>query len=199
MKASKSRRSDHPVDPMFLERWSPRAFAPETMPKADLLTILEAARWSASAFNIQPWRFVWARRETPDWDRLLGLLVEKNRDWAKNASAIVIVLSDSLRRREGKEDAPSGTHAFDTGLAAASLVLQAQALGWWAHGMEGIDKARTLEEVNAPEGYEVQVAFALGRRGEPDDLPENLREREAPSDRLPLGAIAFEGRMAPPF
>ena len=66
------RQADHPVSPMFLDRWSPRALSGETIPLETLLTIFEAARWAPSASNSQPWRFVYARRDTPAWDFFWG-------------------------------------------------------------------------------------------------------------------------------
>jgi len=83
-----ARTPDHPVEDIFVSRWSPRAFDRSEMPEADLKTILEAARWAPSAFNVQPWRFVYARRGEAGWDDLVGLLNPFNRDWAQHASAL---------------------------------------------------------------------------------------------------------------
>ena len=83
MTNANSRTADYPIDPMFLERWSPRAFTGEPISETDLLTMLEAARWAASSYNSQPWRFIYARRDTPHWDRFLDLLVPHNQSWVK--------------------------------------------------------------------------------------------------------------------
>src|SRR5438874_10836241 len=125
------RRSDHPVDPLFLARWSPRAFDRSIMPEADLLTMFEAARWAPSAFNVQPWRFLYARREGSDWALFLDLLIPWNRQWAESASVLVYVLSD---RMSGSGEVPSHSHSFDAGAAWAFLALQAARLGYQAHG-----------------------------------------------------------------
>ena len=106
------RQPDFPIDPIFHTRWSPRAFAPEPMPETDLLRALEAARWAPSAYNVQPWRFVYALRGDAFWERFLDVLVPFNRSWAANASALVFVVSDTLLRYEG-ELSPSRSHAFD--------------------------------------------------------------------------------------
>ena len=188
------RRPDHPIDPLFLDRWSPRAFSGEGIEEADLLTILEAARWAPSSYNSQPWRFLWARRGTPAWDRLLDLLVPFNRGWAKDAGALVVLVSNPLMRPPGADkDVPSHSHSLDAGTASGFLALQANQMGWFVHGMVGFDMDCAFADLNVPTGYRVEAAYAIGRRGDPASLPEQLRAREAPSDRKPLSELAFEG------
>ena len=188
------RTADHPIDPVFLERWSPRAFTGEQLPEADLLTMLESARWAPSSYNSQPWRFAYARRDTPHWDRFLGLLVPFNQSWAVNASALVINISNSLMRPPGSDkDVPSPTHSFDAGTASGYLALQAHKMGWHAHGMVGFDKERAFTELGVSAGYRVEATYAIGRMGNVAALPENLRDRERPSSRMLLSEIAFEG------
>ena len=53
MTSSNNRESQYPIDKIFLDRWSPRAYSNETMPEKDLLTILKAAHWAPSASNLQ--------------------------------------------------------------------------------------------------------------------------------------------------
>jgi nitroreductase len=192
-----NRTSDHDIDPMFLERWSPRAFTPETISDADLMSIFEAARWAPSSYNSQPWRFVYARRDTPHWDKLLGLLIEFNQSWAKNASALVIMASQSTMTPPGKTDpVPSHSHSMDAGSAWGYAALQAMKLGWHTHGMVGFDLDRAFAELGFPPGYRVEMAFAIGRKGDPATLPDAMREREVPSPRKPLSETVFEGRFA---
>jgi len=188
------RRSDHPVDPLFLARWSPRAFDRSEMPEADLLTIFEAARWAPSAFNAQPWRFLYARREGPDWALFLDLLIPWNQQWAESASVLVYVLSDRLTT-SGSGEAPSHSHSFDAGAAWAYLALQAARLGYHAHGMSGVEFERAQGALAVPERFRIEAAVAIGRLGDPAALPEKLRAREVPSTRKPLDEIAFEGRF----
>jgi len=92
MTTANSRSTDYPIDPLFLQRWSPRSFTAAPISEYDLMTILEAARWAPSAFNSQPWRFIYARRDTAHWPKLLGLLTQSNQLWAKNASALISAL-----------------------------------------------------------------------------------------------------------
>lgn len=189
------RLADHPIEPIFLDRWSPRAFDGAPLPESDLYSILEAGRWAPSAFNIQPWRFVYARHGDENWQTFLQFLDPGNSAWAQNASALVLLLSDSLVSGDGsRPDRPSRTHSFDAGAAWAQIALQATALGYQAHAMAGLDYDTAAGALNVPERYRVEIAIAIGRRVDPASLPQELRDREAPSHRLPLRDIAFAGR-----
>lgn len=188
------RRSDHPVDPLFLARWSPRAFDAAAMPEADLASLIEAARWAPSAYNYQPWRFLYAHRGDANWQGFLDLLVPFNASWARDASALIFVLSDRLMAADGNgEPSPSHSHSFDAGAAWAQLALQATRLGYQAHGMAGIDFERARTHLAVPERFRIEIAIAIGRRADPARLPEALRDRERPSQRRPIREIAFAG------
>jgi nitroreductase len=189
-----SRSTDYPIDPLFLERWSPRSFTGATMPEYELFTILEAAHWAPSAFNSQPWRFIYARRDTAHWPRLLGLLTESNQLWAKNASVLIILVSKmTVLPRGAEKEVPSWSHSLDAGAAWCSLALQAQRSGWAAHGMVGFDRERATSELGVPSGYRVEAAIAIGKRGDKSLLPESLKAREQPNDRMPLAQVVGEG------
>ena len=194
MTSANSRTSDYPIDPMFLERWSPRAFTPEAISEADLLSMLEAGRWAASSYNSQPWRFLYALRDTPHWQTFFDLLVPFNQGWAKNASALMILVSNSLMRPPGAEkDVPSHSHSLDAGTASGYVALQAMKMGWYVHGMVGFDMDRAFAELNVPQGYRVEAAYAVGKMGDKSSLPEAMQEREQPSPRRPLSELAFAG------
>ena len=131
---------DRPIETVFLERWSPRAFDAASMPMADLLTVLEAARWAPSAYNVQPWRLLYSLRGDTYWQTYLSLLDRFNSSWAQHASALVVVLSDSMMPGDGSgPDKRSRSHSFDAGAAWTQLALQATALGYQAHAMAGLD------------------------------------------------------------
>jgi nitroreductase len=188
------RLPDHPVDPLFLERWSPRAFDESDLPNEDLLTIFEAARWAPSAFNSQPWRFLYAHRGDENWDRFLGLLIPWNQSWAHSASVLVYILSDRTPMTDkAGEPATSHTHSFDAGAAWVSLALQATRMGYHAHGMSGVDFDRARIELSIPERYRVEAAAVIGRIGDPSILSERLQAREMPSSRNRVGDFAFRG------
>lgn len=190
------REPDHPVDPLFFERWSPRAFDGSEVPDADLMTMFEAARWAPSAFNSQPWRFLYAKRGDASWELFLSLLIPWNRSWAHSASVLIYILSDSLPMT-GKDGAPVGSHShsFDAGAAWVSLALQATRMGYFAHGMSGVEFERAQAELGVPERWRIEAAAVVGRIGDPASLPEKMRAREAPSGRRPVADFAFPGRF----
>jgi nitroreductase len=196
MTSFETRTADHEIEPIFLQRWSPRAFTGEAMPQAELMRIFEAARWAPSSYNSQPWRYVYAHRDTPDWPLFLGLLVEFNRSWAEHAAVLIVALSKSTMRSIGTEkDVPSHSHSFDAGAAWGNMALQATALGWHAHGMVGFDMPKAFADLEVPAGYRVEAAIALGRKGDKAILPEPMQQREAPNSRDKVEAFAFEGRF----
>ena len=187
---SETRKAGHEVDEIFLDRWSPRAMSGESVSEEDLLTLFEAARWAPSSYNNQPWRILYARRGAEHWDAFLGLLVEGNQAWAKDAGALLLFVSKETFDFNGK---PYPTHSFDTGAAWENLALQATMLGLVTHGMQGFDYERARAELRVPEGFRVEAMVAVGHPGDPARLPEPLREREAPSGRKALSEITCEG------
>ena len=179
---SAPRIADHPIDQTYIERWSPRAFDGSALAKYQLLSLFEAARWAPSAYNVQPGRFVYALRNTPEWTALLATLV--------------YILSDTQFTPPGKTDpAPATTASFDTGAAWAALAHQAQLLGLHTHAMAGFDVAVAAQQLGSGTSYHIEGAVAIGRIGDPASLPEALRAREFPSPRLSVSEIAFAGTL----
>ena len=190
------RIAEHPVDPIFLERWSPRAFDGSEMPEADLLTMIEAARWAPSAYNAQPWRFAYALRGGADWQTFVSLLNPFNVTWADQASALIVLVSDTVMSNpENGTEAPSHYHTFDAGAAWAQLALQASMMGYQAHAMAGVDFDQAREVLNVNDRYKVEVGVAIGKQGDPAALNPALQQREQPSDRTRLAELAFAGRF----
>ncbi|MFT4074741.1 MAG: nitroreductase family protein [Asticcacaulis sp.] len=185
------RTSDYPVDKQFLDRWSPRAFSDKAMTEDQVLTILEAARWAPSASNLQPWRFFYGVKGTPEFDILLSLLIPFNEGWAKNAGALVFIAS--VTTFDGQRQ--NITNSFDAGSAFMSLSLQAHSLGLIAHGMAGIEYDKAPVVLQFPENLKLEAAVAIGYQGDVATLPDFLQTREAPSQRLPLSDIAFKGHF----
>src|SRR4051794_17832618 len=182
-----TRTADHPIDPMFTERWSPRAFDGAPMTREELATIFEAGRWAPSSSNVQPWRFIYALRDTPAWETFFGLLIPFNQQWVKNTSALVLVASqkNGPPDRDGNVK-PSHTHSFDAGAAWAMMALQASRMGLRAHGMVGFDIARAANELNVPDTFRVEMMFAVGHpTTDLSVLPEPLAKKEMPNERKP--------------
>jgi len=195
MSETNPRVADHPVDRRFLDRWSPRAFTGESIPDDALRTIFEAARWAPSSHNSQPWRILYAKRDTPDWGKFLGLLNEFNQSWAKNAAVLIVFVSkiDMEAPPGSGKFVSSHSHSFDAGAAWGYLALETQRLGFAAHAMVGFDIPRAAVELNVPEGHRVEAAIAIGRRGDKSILPEALAAREVPNARSPQKNFVLEG------
>jgi nitroreductase len=190
IKGSEVRKADYDIDTIFLDRWSPRAMSGEEIPEEDLMILFEAARWAPSSYNNQPWRILYARRNTEHWPLFFDLLVEPNKVWAKNAAALLLFISKTTFDHNG---APSITHTFDTGAAWENLALQGSLKGYVVHGMQGFDYERARVVLGIPDGFQVEAMAVIGKPGEKEDLPEKLQERESPSNRRKLAETICEG------
>ncbi|MCA9620116.1 MAG: nitroreductase family protein [Myxococcales bacterium] len=190
--------AQHELHPLIKNRWSPRSFRAEPLAPGMLEQLLEAARWAASCFNEQPWRYLVARREdAPGFAAMLACLAESNQIWAKNASVLLLAVA---RTSFTHNDKPNRHALHDVGQASASLSLQATALSLSVHQMAGFDGDRARVTYGIPDGFEPVTAIAIGYGGEPDALPEPLAERErAPRERRALTEIAFAGRWGEPI
>ncbi len=190
--------TDHDIHDLLARRWSARVFSGASVTPAQLGSLLEAARWAASCFNEQPWRFVVALRDDADaLERLLGCLNEKNRAWASQAGALAISVAATTFAHNQK---PNRYAWHDVGQAAAQLALQATALGLAAHQMAGFDAAKAREVLGIPEGFEPVAAIAIGAPGSLDRVPDDVRAREqAPRVRKALSEVAFAGAWGAPL
>ncbi|HKE85517.1 MAG TPA: nitroreductase family protein [Vicinamibacterales bacterium] len=189
-KGSSVRKADHPIDSLFIDRWSPRAMSGESIGPADLLTLFEAARWAPSAGNTHPWRILYAHRDTEHWPVFFDLLVERNQVWCRNAAALLVFISRTTNEQTGK---PLRTHTYDTGAAWENLALQGTLRGLVVHGMAGFDYARAKAVLGVPDDFTVEAMAAIGRPGRAEDLPEDFRARESPNTRKPVSELVFEG------
>jgi len=188
-----ARVAAHEIEPLFIRRWSPRAMSGEPLPDGMLGQLFEAARWAPSSGNNQPWRFVYARRDTPAFGTLFGLLEEGNQVWCRRASVLCVVVS----RDTTDKGTPAPTHSFDTGAAWMSLALQGSLLGLVVHGMAGFDYAAAPAAIGLPEGFTVECMIAIGLPGSVEELPPQHQAREQPNDRKPVESFAFEARLPP--
>jgi len=190
IKGSEKRSAEHPIQPLLLDRWSPRAMTGESISPDELLRLFEAARWAPSSFNSQPWRALYARRDTEHWPVFLGLLVEGNKAWAQNAAALVVFIS---RRTFEYNDEPSVSHSYDCGAAWENFALQGFSQGFVVHGMEGFDYDRARVELKIPDEFQVEAMAAVGKPGVKETLPEKLRKAESPNERRKISASICEG------
>ncbi|XVJ70389.1 MAG: nitroreductase family protein [Rhizobacter sp.] len=191
-----SRQAEHPIAPLFINRWSPRAFSGEAISETELFSLFEAARWAPSANNSQPWRFIYVLNGTPEWTAVHALLNENNQRWSAKAAALVVLVSKTThRRKDATEATPLRSHSLDAGAAWASLAFQAEHSGWRTHAIGGFNRDAARQTLGIPDGFHVEVAIAIGRQAQADTLPEDLRQREVPNQRQPLKDIVARGRF----
>jgi nitroreductase len=183
------RKPDQNINEIFVNRWSPRAMSGDEIDEKTLFTLLEAARWSPSSNNNQPWRFIYARKNTKNWDTFFSLLAEGNQVWAKNAAVLIVVISKTTFD-SGK---PSRTHSYDAGAAWMGFALQGSQAGLIVHGMQGFDYDKAKAVLNITDEYQVEAMIAVGKAGKKEDLPDFLQEREFPSDRKTAAEFVMEG------
>jgi nitroreductase len=186
----RSRKSTYPINPLILNRWSPRSMSGEELDNEEIMSLFEAARWAPSSYNNQPWRFIYAKRNTEHWARLFSLLADGNRTWAKNSALLVVVIS---RKNFEYNEKPARTHQFDTGAAWENLALEAFSRGIVAHGMQGFDYDKARIDLEIPTDFEVMAMIAIGTKGPRENLPPELQEKEKLTDRKSLKDIVMEG------
>jgi nitroreductase len=189
IKGSHARQAAHAIDSIFVDRWSPRAMSGAAIARAELMQLFEAARWAPSSSNFQPWRMLYALRDTPHWPLYLGLLNDGNLSWAHLGGALVLFISKSTR----DDGRPALTHAFDTGAAWENFALQGSQRELVVHGMQGFDHERARSELNIPTDFELHAMVAVGYPGDPTLLSESQQAREQPNDRRPVGDSVCEG------
>ena len=190
IKGSEIRKADFPIEPLLIDRWSPRAMSAEEIAETELMRLFGAARWAPSSFNAQQWRALYARRGSEHWKAFFDLLVDANKVWAKNAAVLVVFISRKLFEYD---DEPSVTHSYDAGAAWQNFALQGFHQGLVVHGMEGFDYERARAELHIPDEFQVEAMAAVGKPGAKELLPEKLQKRESPNDRRNLNQSICEG------
>jgi nitroreductase len=180
------------IHPLILNRWSPRSMTGEEMTEKELKALFEAARWAPSSYNNQPWRYLFARKNTPSWPLFFDLMIDFNKGWVKNASAIILAISAKNFEHNNK---PSKTHSFDAGAAWMALALEGACRGLVVHGMEGFDFEKARKDLQIPDDHQIEALIAEGKRAPADNLPEDLVKREVPSLRKTTDEFAIEGKF----
>jgi nitroreductase len=178
------------VLPVVLARWSPRSFANRDVSPADLRKVFEAARWTASSYNEQPWRFLVGLRNSSTHKKIFSTLIGFNQDWAAAAPVLILGMASSKFSHNGS---PNAYALYDLGAAAAALCLQAASLGLTTHSMAGYDQAAVRQAFGIPEDYLLGAVIALGYQGEPAALAhqELIALETAPRTRKPLSEFVL--------
>ncbi|MEI7556261.1 nitroreductase family protein [Candidatus Chlorohelix sp.] len=194
---TKLAETSYAIHEILANRWSPRAFSSQPVEEEKLLSLFEAARWSPSGGNSQPWSFIVGTQSDPEThQKIFDVLVPGNQAWNKDVPVLVLSVA-KVSLQPGK---PYRWALYDVGQAVAHLTVQAGAFGLYVHQMAGFDSEKAQQVFQIPEGYEVVTAIAIGYPGDADQLPEPLRERElAPRTRKPLSEFVFKGSWNQPL
>lgn len=162
--------------PLIQNRRSKRAYRTNRISPEKIDSLFEAARWSPSGMNEQPWVYLYATKEQPElWQKIFEPLNDTNKIWAANAPLLVVAM---IRRNHERNGQPNGSARYDLGAANALLSIQAESIGLNVHQMGGFNKQKAVENLNIPDTHEPVVTMAIGYPGDPDILPENLKIRE---------------------
>ena len=190
---TKTVSTDHPVHEFIAARWSPYAFDERPVNKDDILSLFEAARWAPSSYNEQPWHYIIATKDnTEEFQRMLSCLVEGNQTWAKSAPVLALGVT---RLNFEYNNKPNRAAIHDLGIAAGTLLFEATARGLSVHQMIGILPEKASKLYAVPDGYEVITGIAIGYAGNPNSLPEDIKERDAARrPRKPLSDFVFGNR-----
>lgn len=186
---SKEAKTDFEIHEILKKRWSPRAFSDKPVEKEKLQRIFEAARWSPSASNEQPWYFIVGRKGDTTFDRIFETLVEFNRLWVKTAPVVAISVGRIQLLKSGKTNP---WYRYDVGQSLAHLTFQATHEGLWVHQMGGFDEKMAAGLFSIPEGFEAVTAFAIGYMGDYSILHPNHQKLElAERERKPVSDFLF--------
>jgi nitroreductase len=181
---------DFPVHSLIASRWSPRAYSSKPVETEKLQRIFEAARWSASASNQQPWYFMVGFKGDVVNRKIFETMVEFNKLWVVNAPVLVLGISKTTN---SKGD-PNKYSTYDLGQSVAILSLQAKAEGIYVHQMAGFNADLAASSLEIPDDYKVIVAFTLGYRAESKILHPSLQKIElSPRTRRPISESVFTG------
>ena len=168
----------YPIHPLIENRWSPRAFEPVVISDSEIHSLMEAARWAPSSMNEQPWKFIVSKNPSQSFNNMLDTLIDANKIWVKECSALIIVLAKTTFRKDGT----TNKHAFhDTGFAVAQICLQATSMGFHTHQLGGIYFDKIKQDFSIAKDEEVVCIIAIGKLGNPDMLPADLQKRELAS------------------
>jgi nitroreductase len=177
------------LHPLLAGRWSPRAFRETPVEKEKLVRILEAARWSASCMNEQPWQFILGIKQADDevWHKIYNFLKPFNQEWNIRVPVLLLVCARTVFAANSR---PNPWHAYDAGQAAAHLSIQARHEGVLVHQMAGFDAEKAVASFNLAAGIKPLSVIAIGYRAEPSVLSPELAQREtAPRTRAPLSSM----------
>lgn len=172
----KTANTDYEIHEVLKKRWSPRAFKDKPIETEKIKNMLEAARWSPSSSNEQPWRFIIGLHGDETYKKIYDILVKFNQKWAGTAPVLMLAIGYTQSKKEPGE--PSKIYKYDVGQAVAHLTFQATADGLYVHQMGGLKKKKAALVFEVPKEYKVLTAIAVGYIGNPEVLPTRMAKSE---------------------
>lgn len=155
---------------VIMERRSVRRYRSEPVPQDVLLRVLDAARFSPSGKNLQPWKFIVVKNET-----LKQRLAEASLRQSFIADAPIVVVAcgfpDKCYSRMGNY---MKSWPVDVAIAVEHLMLQAQEEGLGTCWVGAFDEEEVRSILNVPDGVKV---LALTPLGYPDEKPVPRRRK----------------------
>ena len=191
-----AKTNSNEIHPLLKKRWSPRAFEERPVEEQKLKNILEAARWSPSASNSQPWVFFVGIKGDGIYEKIFSTLVEFNRLWANLAPVLIL----NCGHMSGEDGKPYPTWQYDTGQAVAHLSVQAMAEGLHVHQMSGFDALKATELFALPDHIRAISVTAIGYIGDPSLLHPRMQKSEvAERERKEMGTFVFSEMFGDPL
>jgi len=186
----------YPINDFAIKRWSPRAFSSQGVEAVKLQSLFEAARWSASAMNEQPWRFILGQKPDDTWTRILDTLVEGNHIWAKEAPVLILVIGG---KSFSQDSSANPVFSYDVGQSVANLAIEATNQGLYIHQMGGFSALKATDLFGIPENFQALTVLAAGYLGRADSLPDELKKRElSDRKRFDFNQFVFSSRFGQP-
>lgn len=141
---TKMAKADYPISEIISRRWSAKAFSTKHVEKSKLLSILEAARWTPSSRNEQPWRYIVFTNSNPEKLKKAQSVLKETNDYAKRASILICAIT---KRTYSDNEIPNRLHFHDLGAANENMFLEAFNQGLIMHEMGGFDlqKAKNFQ------------------------------------------------------
>ncbi len=193
---SKEAQTQYPIHALLIRRWSPRAFSPDDIPEEKLRALFEAARWSASGGNQQPWRYIVGTKGDATYTMILESLDAGNQSWAQAAPVLVLSVG---KKTQNRTDRPNSSYRYDVGQSVAHLSIQATEEGLYVHQMGGFNPDHCRQVFNIPDDYDPITVFAIGYLGDPSQLEGNNRIRETETrQRMAFTEFVFSGTFGQP-
>ncbi|MCX6257373.1 MAG: nitroreductase family protein [Bacteroidia bacterium] len=168
--------TNHHIHELIQMRWSPRAFTETPVEQSKINSLFEAARWSPSCANEQPWSFIYATQNNQEaFHQLFDCLDDRNQLWTKTVPMLILTIAHTRFERNNK---PNPYALYDLGQSVMNMIVQATSMELHVHQMAGFSKEKARETFHIPEYYEPVSMIAVGYHGDINRLHEDFTDAE---------------------